>query len=114
MTQEASVSDFFISTTKSWRITVSIDDAVQDISLDAITMFIKTDRDDTDANAVLSVAGDCATEGADGVCIFTLTPAQTTIDPGEYFIDFKWITSAAAEYILPLKDNIRALSRVSD
>lgn len=115
MTQEESVSDFFVSTTKSWRITdIKDDDILQDISADTITMFIKTNKSDTDAAAILEVAGDCATEGADGICIFTLTPVQTAIDPGEYFIEFKWVTAGGREEVLPLKDKIRARERVSD
>lgn len=99
-----------------FAITIMPDGVPVDISADTVTMTIKDGYSDAyaDSEAVLQVNGDVITGGASGDAVFSLTPAQTAIDPGMYYIDFVWYTAGGDEHILPIKDTFHIVNRVSD
>lgn len=107
------ISDFFVGANKYFTGVVVVDKATKDISADTITLILKADKNDTDANAVLSFDADVATAGATGKAIFDLTPADTDLVPGQYYYEITWYPDAGGEYVLD-QGQIRARSRVTD
>lgn len=107
------ISDFHVGTTKAFTVTCKINGVAQDIRNDTVTVRLKTNKGDTDANAALSKDADVATQGENGVAIFTLTTSDTEITPGKYYIDIEWVLASGKEYVI-YDDKIKALERVSD
>lgn len=107
------IADFYVGTTKEFSVTCKINGVAQDIRSDTVTVRLKANKTDTDANAVLSKNADVATQGASGVALFTLTTSDTEITPDRYYIDIEWVLAGGAEYIV-YNDKINALERVSD
>ncbi|MBN2060720.1 MAG: hypothetical protein JW882_09930 [Deltaproteobacteria bacterium] len=109
-----SLSDWYVGTTKEFSGTITLDGETPDISGDTVTLRLKTNKTDTDANAVVSVEADVVTQGASGIYEMTVTPAKTkNVDPGAYHYDIEWVTAAGAEYILET-GRVNLLARVSD
>lgn len=107
------ISDFYPGTTKRFTVTILLNGVMADISLDTVIWRIKTAKDDTDAEAVLSKVADVS-NGANGIAIFELTPAETgAITAGHYYTDITWITAAGAEYVI-YDSMLRIKDRVSD
>jgi hypothetical protein len=62
--------------------------------------------------AILKVDADVSTYGAAGIAYWALTPAQTDIDVGTYYIDIAWY-DGSNEYIV-YDGTVKVLERVSD
>ena len=107
------IADFYVGTTKSFSVTCKINGEAQDITGDTVTVRLKENKGVTDAEAAIEKDADVATQGADGVALFALTPSDTDIDPGRYHIDVEWVLAGGAEYIV-YSDKINALERSSD
>lgn len=107
------ISDFYVGTDKRFTVTCKIAGVAQDITLDTVTVRLKSSKSDADASAVLSVNADVATQGASGVAIFDWDGDGTDITPGKYYLDIEWVLASGKEYIV-YNDTIKALERVSD
>ncbi len=84
------VSNFYKGTTKTFSITISVGGVAQDIRADTVEWFVKKNRYDADADAILTVEADVTTSGLSGIALFDLAPADTDIDVTGYFAYFKW------------------------
>jgi hypothetical protein len=104
---------FYVGTTKKFTVTCKIGGEAKDITGDTVTFTVKTNKDDADSAAKIQEDADVASQGADGIAIFELTPTITEIAPGDYHCDVQWVRSGGAEYVL-LSQAIKALERVSD
>ncbi len=89
-------------------------EGVPDISGDTVTLTAKSDKSDADPG-VLQTTADVAAYGAFGVAVFTLTPVQTNLAPGHYYMDVIWETAAGAVFPLNVgSDMLMIIERVSD
>ena len=111
----ASISDFYSGTLKQFTVTCKIDGSVVDISGDTVTMRMKNNTSDTDANAIVTAAADVSTQGASGIAAFAVTPQQTAgvTQNTSYYIDILWSRSGSSEYVI-YDDTIKIKTRVSD
>lgn len=82
------------------------------ITAGTVTLTIKENKDDADAVAILHVDADVATYGAAGIAYWSLTPTQTEIDVGTYYIDIAWY-DGTDEYIV-YDGTVKVRERVSD
>jgi hypothetical protein len=115
---QKTVSNFAIGTQKYFKLYVRFMEngslVVRDISADTATLFLKTNRSDTDAEAILEKAGDCLSEGATGYIIFTITPTDTKdLTPGKYWCGIHLERQSGAEYIL-IDHELQLKDRISD
>lgn len=95
------ITGFYPGTTKKFSVLCKIDGVAQDITADALSFRIKENKADSDAEAELTKAADVATQGADGIALFVLAPADTTgIAFGSYYCDIVWTLAGGAEYVL--------------
>lgn len=108
-----SLSDFYAGTTKTFRVTISLNDVAQDITADTVTFMLKEEKGDEDTDALIDVNADVATEGASGTAIFSLTPAETNVIVGKHYFDIVWYLDSGEEYVL-LNGKVSVLERVSD
>lgn len=92
---------------------VRLDSITSDITADTVTLTIKAQFGDSDADALLTKDADVATSGANGIAIFTLTPADTDIEVGNYPYDVIWYRSTGEEYELET-ETVIIKKRVSD
>jgi len=81
------LNDFYQGSTKSFSGTIVYNGVNPDISLDTITFIMKSNKDDTDAQAVLETTGSVAESGSVGTYYFNLTPTQTDIAASSYFYE---------------------------
>lgn len=96
----SNISNFYQGETKTFNITLKIDNVAQDIRNDTVTFRMKTARDVADGFATLEKVADVATDGATGIARFTLSPSDTkNIDEATYVCDVEWVTSGGDEYI---------------
>jgi hypothetical protein len=109
----ALITDFHPGTTKQFTVECQLDGVAQDITSDTVTVTIKDVRSKADTDALLQKAADVASQGAQGIAIFTLTTSDTEIAPGYHYIDVEWVTAAGAEYVV-YDERIKVLTRVSD
>lgn len=107
------LSNFFPGTTKAFKVVITFNGTAPDITGDTVTFFLKRSPDDTDASAAIVKAADVATDGATGVAIIGLTPADTAVAPRVYHYDIVWNLSTGAEYVLT-RGVVKVLDRVSD
>ncbi|MBN1964845.1 MAG: hypothetical protein JW910_09370 [Anaerolineae bacterium] len=107
------ISAFYPGTSKRFTLTFNLNGETPDISADTVTWRVKTHMTDTDAEAVLTIAADVATSGADGIAIFTATPAETNIVPGQYYSDVEWQRAGGDVYVVATQI-ITVNERVSD
>lgn len=107
------LTDFYPGTTKAFTVIITFNGAAPDITADSVTFFMKRSPDDSDGNAAIAKAADVATDGATGVAIIGLTPADTAVAPRVYHYDIVWNLSTGAEYVLT-RGVVQVLDRVSD
>ena len=107
------ITDFHPGTTKQFTVECQLDGVAQNITGDTVTVTIKDVRSKADENALLQKAADVASQGAQGIAIFTLSDAETDIATGYHYIDVKWRTAAGKEYVV-YDERINILVRVSD
>lgn len=109
----AELKDFYVGTSFNFSITIELNGSNPDITSDTVKIIVKQNVDDSDSNAVIDKNADVTTEGANGVAKFSLTPLDTNVNPGRYYLDIQWQRANGEEYIL-LKQKINLLERVSD
>jgi hypothetical protein len=108
------ISSFPVGTQKYFEIYVIFGGSPDDISADTATLFLKKNRSDSDANAVLEKAGDCVTKGADSKIVFLIEPTDTKEkDPGKYQCGVHLERASGAEYIL-IDQELVLKDRISD
>jgi len=108
------ITAFPTGTTKIFSFTITLNGVTPNISADIVTLTIKKEIDDTDAEAVLKKDADVITAGADGKAIFTLTSTETKeLLPLRYHYDVVWYIAGGAQHILQ-SDQLNVLERVSD
>lgn len=73
-----------------------------DISGDIVTLTLKETLD-KDATPILEKDADVSAQGADGIAVFTLTPAEIeSVEPMQYYYDIVWYPVAGGNYVLNL------------
>lgn len=107
------LTNFPSGTTKNFSVVLSIDDVAQDITGDEVQFLMKSKKADPDSEAVIDADADVVTSGAGGTALFTLSPADTAITPGDYYWDVQWRLAGGAEYV-PDNGRVKVLERVSD
>jgi ABC-type phosphate/phosphonate transport system substrate-binding protein len=101
-------------TTRTVTYTIKFEGVTQDISADTVTLTVKGNIDNSDAQAVLQKDADVATDGADGVAAFELTNTETeVITPGSYPYDVIWYRGVDEEYLVE-RGVLVIQNRVSD
>jgi len=108
------LDNFYTKSTYTFNVTVTdADKTAIDISGDAVTIMMKEKLTDSDASAVLSVAADVTTDGANGVAQFTLDTTDTNITAGFYFYEIKYVPASGGDYVLE-QGTVKAKDRVFD
>lgn len=107
------LTDFYPGTTKSWRLSITLNGTAPDIRADTVTFTMRSGRYPALGSVVLTKAGDVATEGASGVALFELVPADTSaLDSGLYSYDLVWDTAGGDQYVV-VAGTMQLLPRVS-
>ena len=107
------IKNFLRGTTKRFTGICTINFAVQDITSDTVTIRFKKQKSDSDDDAALTKSADVLTEGSSGIAIFDLTPIETDIPVGNYYVEIFWITSGGDKYVI-YDDTITVSEKVSD
>lgn len=106
------IEDFFAGETVEVTVLCKKGGTAQDITTDTVTMIIKENKSDADSSAILDEDADVVTYGASGIAYWKLTPAQTDITPGSYFIDIVWYDGTDEHVVYDRA--IKVKERVSD
>jgi len=109
----ANISSFYVGETKAFSYTITLNSSNPNITGDTVSFVLKRNKNDTDANALITKDADVATNGASGQADFELTPSDTDINPIEGFYEVKWTTAASKVYILD-SDKVLVKERVYD
>jgi hypothetical protein len=96
-------------TSVTFSLELRLGDTTPNITADTVTLRLFDQR--TRA-LVLQYNADVTTNGASGVALFTLTPAQTNLPAGAYYVDIVWYRSDGKIY-LPVRDIIAIQDRQS-
>lgn len=108
------LSNWRVGNTKEFSGRIKLNGTYQNITGDSVTLRLKTNKDDTDANAVLTKTADVITYGSTGTYKFYIRPVDTyALTTRKYHYDLIWITSAKKSYTLE-EGQIVLLERVSD
>jgi hypothetical protein len=111
ITTTGSLPSLTRGTTYEFYVTI----ASANITADTVTLTLKRDIDDSDANAALQADADVTTDGANGVAIFSLSKTDTDIAPGKLWYDIIWYKSNGDELrISAVGATLQILERVSD
>lgn len=103
------ITDFYRKTTKAFNVYCYINNTLQNIEFDTVSIVFKNRKDDSDEDAIL-------TKDAiinESVAEFTLTKEETDIDERNYYCEIKWTLVTGEVYIL-YSDSVRVLERVYD
>lgn len=106
------IEDFYVGETVEITVLCKKAGVAQDITSDTVKLTLKEEKSDADASAVLQVDADVATYGAAGTAYWNLTPAQTAITVGTYYMDIVWY-DGTKEHVVYDK-SIKVIERVSD
>jgi len=106
------IEDFFVGETVEITLLCKKNSLAQNITSDTVTLIVKENKSDADASAVLDEDADVSTYGASGTAYWNLTPAQTDITPGTYYVDITWY-DGTKEHIV-YNSTIKVKERVSD
>lgn len=106
------IEDFFVGETVEITLLCKKNNLAQNITADTVTLIMKESKSDADASAVLDVDADVATYGASGTAYWNLTPAETDIDAGTYYVDITWY-DGTKEHIV-YNSTVKVKERVSD
>jgi len=104
--------NFYEKTTKVFKIELKYNGITPDLVNDTVSIIFKKRKGDLDSIAVLVKDADVVAEGINGIAIFTLTPEETTLDPGTYFYEIKWIT--VDSYNIVESNKVEVLDRIYD
>lgn len=94
------IEDFYRGTTKKFAARCMNGGVAQDISADAVTLYLKRLPADTDLEAGLIKAADVTTQGADGYALFVLTTSDTNIKARTYFIEIEWELASGEKHVI--------------
>ena len=103
------IANFYRGDTKKYKVLIRDKVTGDPISIDGGTLFVtfKKLKADTDAEAAISLlflGAEADPENPTGEIIATLSATDTTVDPGKYFYDFQFVSSAGeVTTILPLE-----------
>lgn len=115
MAQEFSgrVPDWHVGTTHSfYLLCLDADGDRRDISAATLTFRVKTNKEDTDAQSIVSVEADL-TEGENGYAVFTVTASDTKdATPGRYYYDIEYVEGLVED--IAHEGQVTLLERVSD
>lgn len=106
------IKDFFVGETVEVTVLCKKEGVAQDITSDTVTLTMKANKSDADTAAVLQEDADVISYGINGTAYWNLTPAQTDIDTGTYYIDIVWY-DGTKEHVVYDK-TIKIMERVSD
>ena len=106
------IENFYTGETVEITVLCKKEGVAQNITADTVTLTIKEDKSDADSSAVLQEDADISTYGAAGTAYWNLTPAQTAIAVGTYYMDIVWY-DGTKEHIVYDK-SIKVMERVSD
>ena len=106
------IENFYTGETVEITVLCKKEGVAQNITADTVTLTMKEDKSDADSSAVLQVDADVSTYGAAGTAYWNLTPAQTALTVGTYYMDIVWY-DGTKEHIVYDK-SIKVLDRVSD
>ena len=106
------IEGFYTGETVEITVLCKKDGVAQNIASDTVTLTIKESRSDADAAALLQEDADVATYGATGTAYWNLTPAQTAITPGSYYIDIVWYDGSKEHVVYD--HSVEIYTRVSD
>lgn len=90
--------NFYHATTVRFSVAITLDGAPVDITLDAVTLYIKR-GDEADIDAPIRKAADVTT-GTPGLAVFALSPEETAVDPGSYTAEIVWERSNGDVYVV--------------
>jgi len=94
------LTNFFEKTTKSFNVYCYKDKVLQNIENDTVSIIFKRTESESDEDAVISQNANVTNRGAEGIAEFTLSVADTTLDPRNYYYEIKWIIQTGEVYIL--------------
>lgn len=106
------INDFYVGETVEITVLCKKDGVAQDITGDTVTLLMKENKSDSDAAAILDSDADVATYGSAGIAYWDLTPTDTDIDVGTYYIDITWY-DGTKEHIV-YDGSVKVKERVSD
>ena len=84
----AKINGFPENTLKVFSGVITYDGSNPDTTNDTITFIMKSDKDDTDAEAVVDV--DATGLGTGGVFTISITPALAIVTVGKYYYELIW------------------------
>lgn len=105
--------NFFEKSIFAFDIYVRYNGTLQNLVADTVTLMLKSDRDDEDSEAVMSVSADTATYGENGIAAFTITAADSAITPGTYQYDILWQSGTSIEEVI-MSGSVTVMKRVKD
>ena len=106
------IENFYTGETVEITVLCKKAGVAQNIASDTVTLTIKSNKSDADGSAILQVDADVTTYGASGTAYWNLTPVQTAITVGTYYMDIVWY-DGTKEHIVYDK-SIKVMERVSD
>lgn len=107
------LTDFYKGTTKKFEGTITLNSATPNITADTVKFLLKTEKEDTDVEALINESADVTTKGADGTYVFNLTKTITDVEVGKAYYEIVWNLSTGEEYVLG-ESTIEVLERVED
>jgi len=84
----ALLGKFYEDASKVFNITITYGGTNPDITTDTVTLYICNSA----GTASVEEEADVSTSGASGIAIFSLTPSDMNITPGDYTATIKWAT----------------------
>jgi len=104
----AGISDFFRGDTKVIRIVIDSTDFLDGTAW--LTLKMERELDDVDATLQKTADIVADTDPAKCAAVFSLTPADTEIDPGKYYYDVQLVSADGSVVATILSDKIRVLT----
>lgn len=101
------IGDIYVKYAYDWVVEIRLAGVLQDLRSDAVTLILKKDISDSDAEAELVKDADVATNGLNGEAVFNLSSDDTDIPLGTYNLEIKRVH--AGKPTLLLKKTIAAL-----
>lgn len=105
------LQDFHPGDTLIFRYVIQWNGALANLASDTLTFCLKRNFDDAE---LIHVTADVATDGANGVAIFTVTDEQTaTLTPGNHVYDVHWARADGFEKTLQV-EKVKVLRKVHE
>lgn len=94
------LQDFYRGTTKNFDIVILINNTTPNISGDEVKFYLATQKEDADADLIMSASADVTASGSSGIAVFNLTPTQTNVSASTYYYEIIWTTASGSKYVL--------------